>query len=123
MNWLVLLGASAAERGQWGPDGWFGRAWVLFGFCAQGVFGGRFLVQWIASERRRKSYVPLSFWYLSLVGGVMLLLYAAYWKRDPVVTIGQMSGCVVYIRNLMLLRDEKRSLAQTSPKEAPGGDG
>jgi lipid-A-disaccharide synthase-like uncharacterized protein len=101
-----------AERGLWWPDSWYGRSWVIFGLLAQVAFTGRFLVQWIASEKRRRSHVPILFWYLSLVGGVMLLLYAALWKHDAVVTLGQSTGIVVYVRNLMLLRHERRVLEQ-----------
>jgi lipid-A-disaccharide synthase-like uncharacterized protein len=111
MNVLLPLAVAAAERGQWWPDSTIGRCWVLFGFAAQAIFTGRFLVQWIASERRGRSHVPLVFWYMSLAGGVMLFLYAAFWKRDPVVTLGQTVGCVVYVRNLMLLRAERESAA------------
>ena len=108
MNSAFLLAVAASERGAWWPDSWFGRFWVIFGLAAQAAFTGRFLIQWIASERRGKSYVPISFWYLSLVGGAMLLTYAVFWKRDVVVTLGQTTGCVVYVRNLMLLHREKK---------------
>jgi len=104
---MLLVAVSAAERGQWWPDSWYGRFWVAFGLGAQLIFTGRFLVQWIASEVRRKSYIPPAFWYLSIAGGMMLLTYAVFWKRDPVVTIGQTTGLVVYVRNLMLLHREK----------------
>ena len=77
--------------------------WLLLGFGAQGLFSGRFLVQWIASERRRRSVVPKAFWYLSLGGGAMLLAYAIH-RRDPVFILGQAAGLVVYVRNLMLWR-------------------
>ena len=77
--------------------------WLIFGFCAQAAFAARFIVQWIASERRGRSVVPLSFWWLSLVGGVTLLAYAVH-KRDPVFIIGQASGLVVYSRNIVLIR-------------------
>ena len=79
-------------------------AWVLLGLLGQALFAGRFLVQWVASERRRTSVVPVSFWYLSLAGGIALLVYAAWFRRDPVFTIGQSAGLVVYARNLMLIR-------------------
>ncbi len=115
MNWMLPLAVSAAERGQWWPDSWVGRIWVLFGLSAQAAFTARFLIQWIASERRGKSYVPIAFWYLSLVGGAMLFTYAAFWKRDIVVMMGQTVGCVVYIRNLMLLHREKRLGADEEP--------
>ena len=105
LPWVLAL--SAAERGLWWPQSWFGRFWVLFGFAAQAVFTGRFLVQWIASEKRGKSYVPTAFWYLSLAGAAMLLTYAVVWKRDPVVALGQTTGGFIYVRNLMLLRRER----------------
>ena len=114
MSWMLPLAVSAAERGEWWPESWVGRCWVIFGFLAQAIFTARFLVQWIASERRRKSHVPIAFWYLSLAGGLMLFAYAALWKRDPVVTLGQTVGCIVYIRNLMLLRAERRSASAST---------
>ena len=106
MVWALTLAVSAVERSQWWPGSWVGRAWVVFGLCAQAAFAARFLVQWVASERRGTSYIPLPFWYLSLVGGVMLLIYAV-WVRNPVFALGQAAGCFVYVRNLMLLRREK----------------
>ena len=80
--------------------------WVLFGFFGQFVFAMRFIVQWIISEKRKESVVPLSFWYLSICGGIILLIYAVY-KKDPVFVIGQGSGLIVYIRNLMLITKKK----------------
>jgi len=81
--------------------------WVLFGFFGQFVFAMRFIVQWVISEKRKESVVPLSFWYLSLCGGIILLIYAVY-KQDPVFVIGQASGLIVYTRNLMLITKKKR---------------
>ncbi|MCX8044397.1 MAG: lipid-A-disaccharide synthase N-terminal domain-containing protein [Desulfobacterota bacterium] len=81
--------------------------WVLFGFLGQAAFSARFLVQWIVSERKRESVVPVSFWYLSLIGGLILFLYAIY-KRDPVFIVGQGSGVIVYIRNLVLIYRKQR---------------
>ncbi|HXO27334.1 MAG TPA: lipid-A-disaccharide synthase N-terminal domain-containing protein [Thermoanaerobaculia bacterium] len=63
------------------------------------LFSGRFLVQWVASERRKTSIVPRSFWYLSIAGGATLLGYALY-KRDPVFILGQSAGLLIYARNL-----------------------
>jgi lipid-A-disaccharide synthase-like uncharacterized protein len=77
--------------------------WLLFGFIGQAVFAGRFLVQWIASERMRASIIPAAFWWLSLAGGGLLLVYAIH-RRDPVFILGQGAGLVVYGRNLALLR-------------------
>ena len=117
MSATCLLAALDAARGAWWPDSWVGRAWVLFGFAAQFVFAGRFIVQWIASERKGRSHVPLIFWYLSLVGGVMLFFYFSFWKRDMVGVAGQSTGIVVYVRNLMLLRKEKRALQAAKASE------
>lgn len=74
----------------------------LLGMAGQALFFSRFLVQWVASEKKGRSTVPLSFWYLSIGGGVLLLAYAI-WRKDPVITIGQGVGLLVYIRNLMLI--------------------
>ena len=84
--------------------------WVLFGFAAQLMFTGRFLLQWLASEKQRKSVVPIAFWYFSLIGGVMLLLYAIH-RRDPVIILGQAVGVVIYLRNLMLIYADRRRQA------------
>jgi len=80
--------------------------WVLFGFFGQAIFASRFIFQWIASEKKKESFVPLSFWYLSIAGGIVLLIYALY-KRDPVFAVGQASGLIVYVRNLMLIAKKK----------------
>lgn len=89
--------------------------WLVVGFAAQAMFTARFLVQWIASERKRQSTIPVAFWYLSLAGGVMLLAYAL-WRRDPVFVIGQGAGLVVYVRNIVLLRRAAHD-AGTGPVE------
>jgi lipid-A-disaccharide synthase-like uncharacterized protein len=77
--------------------------WLGIGLLGQALFSARFLVQWIASERRRRSVVPVAFWYLSLGGGLTLLAYAVY-RQDPVFILGQASGLFVYGRNLYLVR-------------------
>ena len=74
----------------------------LLGLLGQGLFFSRFLVQWLASEKKGRSVVPLSFWYLSLGGGGLLLFYAL-WRKDPVIVLGQAVGLFVYVRNLMLI--------------------
>lgn len=79
------------------------RIWLIVGFAGQALFFMRFLVQWIASERSRRSVVPRAFWYFSIGGGLVLFLYAIH-KRDPVFIIGQGTGLLIYARNLMLLR-------------------
>jgi lipid-A-disaccharide synthase-like uncharacterized protein len=76
--------------------------WLGIGFLGQGLFFGRWLVQWIASERSSESRVPIAFWYMSLIGGLITLTYAIY-RRDPVFISGQSLGAVVYLRNLILI--------------------
>ena len=75
---------------------------ILVGYTAQGLFSMRFVVQWIASERAGKSVVPMTFWIFSIGGGLMLLGYAIY-RRDPVFIIGQAFGVFVYLRNLQFV--------------------
>ncbi len=86
--------------------------WLLVGFLGQALFSARFLVQWLASELRRESFVPLAFWWFSLAGGVTLLFYAV-WRGDPVFITGQAFGLLVYIRNLMLIRAKSRTRVAT----------
>ena len=81
--------------------------WVVFGLAGQLLFMGRFLVQWIASEREKRSVVPLAFWYFSIGGGLILFTYACY-RGDPVFILGQSMGLFIYIRNLWLIRAEAR---------------
>ena len=76
--------------------------WLIIGFTGQGLFFTRWLVQWFRSERERESTIPLSFWYLSLIGGLITLVYAIY-RMDPVFITGQTVGNFVYLRNLMLI--------------------
>ena len=78
----------------------------MLGMLGQIFFFSRFLVQWLASEKKGQSVVPVSFWYLSIVGGGLLLFYAI-WRKDPVITLGQLVGLFVYFRNLMLIRRRK----------------
>ena len=86
-------------------DSRFELFWVLFGLFGQLLFTGRFLVQWIASERARRSVVPVAFWYFSIAGGLVLLAYAIY-RADPVFILGQTLGVVIYARNLWLIRHQ-----------------
>jgi lipid-A-disaccharide synthase-like uncharacterized protein len=82
--------------------------WIALGFLAQALFTARFLVQWIASERAGKSVIPIAFWFFSIGGGALLLVYALY-RRDPVFIAGQAFGVFVYARNLYFeLRDRRR---------------
>jgi lipid-A-disaccharide synthase-like uncharacterized protein len=82
-------------------------AWVAFGFLAQFMFFMRFVIQWIASERVKRSIVPETFWYFSLAGGFMLFLYAAH-RGDPVIMVGQLTGLFIYARNIWLIWMERR---------------
>jgi lipid-A-disaccharide synthase-like uncharacterized protein len=77
--------------------------WIAIGLAGQAAFFSRFLVQWIASERAGASVVPRSFWYLSLVGSVVLLVYSIH-RREPILALGFVPNVVVYLRNLALLR-------------------
>jgi lipid-A-disaccharide synthase-like uncharacterized protein len=77
--------------------------WVIVGFVGQALFSMRFVVQWLASERLKRSIIPNAFWYFSLAGGATLLAYAIH-KRDPVFIAGQGLGLFVYLRNLYLIR-------------------
>lgn len=80
--------------------------WLGIGLVGQSLFMMRFIVQWIHSERHQQSLIPVSFWYLSLTGGVVVLAYGLH-KLDPVIILGQLPGTVVYARNLMLIHKKK----------------
>jgi lipid-A-disaccharide synthase-like uncharacterized protein len=87
--------------------------WLYLGFAGQGLFGLRFLVQWVASERKGESIIPVYFWYLSLIGSLILLAYAIF-RRDPVFILGQCTGFIVYMRNLMLIYRKRAGAANFS---------
>lgn len=91
-------------------ESWTEFWWVAFGLFGQLMFTGRFLIQWIASERVKRSVVPIAFWYFSMAGGLILLSYAIY-RRDPVFVLGQSLGVFIYARNLWLIRQEGRGNA------------
>lgn len=80
--------------------------WLTIGLLGQGIFSARFIIQWLVSEKEKKSVIPLAFWYLSLLGGLTLLVYSIY-KKDPVFIIGQASGVFIYLRNLFLIQRER----------------
>jgi lipid-A-disaccharide synthase-like uncharacterized protein len=86
--------------------------WLVFGLIAQLSFAARFLVQWIASERAGKSVVPMAFWFFSIGGGTMTLLYGLV-KREPVIIIGQLLSNIIYIRNIMLIWKNHASGSET----------
>lgn len=115
---LILLLAVSPVRaddppaaGNWGSElranVW--DPWFIFGMVAQGVFFLRFIVQWIVSEKRKRSTIPIAFWYLSLVGGVATFVYAVH-EAQPVFMLGQALACGIYVRNLMLIYGRARRL-------------
>lgn len=86
--------------------------WVILGFVAQAFFTMRFVVQWVASERARDSVIPVAFWFFSIGGGLLLLIYALY-RKDPVFIAGQAFGLFVYLRNLyFIVSKKKRAMAE-----------
>jgi lipid-A-disaccharide synthase-like uncharacterized protein len=85
--------------------------WIIIGFVGQALFSARFIVQWLASERVKRSIIPTAFWYFSLAGGVTLLAYAIH-KQDPVFIAGQGLGLIVYLRNLYLIRSGRQKVEE-----------
>ena len=81
--------------------------WLAIGFLGQAIFSARFIVQWLVSEKEKRSVIPIAFWYLSLCGGITLLLYSIY-KKDPVFILGQSTGVFIYTRNLLLIHRERQ---------------
>ena len=79
---------------------------LVIGFIGQGIFASRFIFQWIHSERKGESSIPLIFWYLSIFGGIGLLTYAIF-RKDPVIILGQLFGILIYLRNLILIYKNK----------------
>jgi len=75
---------------------------LIIGFIGQGIFASRFVVQWIYSEKKGSSEIPIIFWYLSIFGGIGLLTYAIF-RKDPVIILGQSFGIFIYLRNLILI--------------------
>ena len=80
---------------------------LVVGFAGQAMFFMRFFVQWLYSEKHKRSMIPTAFWYFSLAGSSLLLTYAII-KKDPVFIVGQSTGFIIYIRNLILIRREQR---------------
>ncbi len=79
---------------------------LIIGFLGQGLFASRFIVQWIYSEKKGESHIPIIFWYLSIFGGIGLLIYAIF-RKDPVIISGQTFGIFIYLRNLILIYKKK----------------
>jgi lipid-A-disaccharide synthase-like uncharacterized protein len=90
----------------WSDSAW----WLAFGLLGNACFFSRFLLQWIASERAGESVVPMAFWYLSLVGSVILLVYALR-KQDPIFILAYLPNAAVYLRNIALVRRKRGALA------------
>ena len=86
--------------------------WTAVGFLGQAFFSMRFIVQWISSERVRRSVIPTAFWYFSVLGGVVLLAYAIH-REDPVFILGQGAGLIIYARNLYFILRERSHAAAT----------
>jgi len=80
--------------------------WISVGFIGQALFSGRFIVQWLKSEREKKSVFPIAFWYFSIAGGIILAAYAIY-RKDPVFIVGQLTGLLIYFRNLYFVLREQ----------------
>lgn len=89
--------------------------WLGIGFLGQALFSMRFLIQWIASERIRRSVVPVAFWYFSILGGITLLAYAIH-REDPVFIVGQAAGLVVYGRNIYFIWRGRKQDADKAPE-------
>ena len=81
---------------------------LVIGFLGQALFASRFIFQWIYSEKIGKSSIPIIFWYLSIFGGIGLLIYALF-RKDPVIIVGQMFGIFIYLRNLILIYRKKKN--------------
>ena len=92
------------------------RTWLVIGFIGQGLFSARFFLQWLNSEKLKKSVIPPAFWYFSIAGGATLLAYAIH-RQDPVIIVGQASGLVIYFRNLQFLWRDRRGQAVTPQRE------
>lgn len=82
--------------------------WLAVGFFGQAIFGLRFFLQWLASERVKRSVVPVAFWYCSIAGAAILFSYAV-WREDPVFMLGQSAGLFIYLRNLYFIRRNRQS--------------
>jgi len=85
--------------------------WLIVGFVGQFFFFMRFFIQWLASEKKKKSVIPVAFWYFSLGGSMLLLIYALY-RKDPVFILGQSMGLFIYCRNLVLIARHKEIKAR-----------
>jgi lipid-A-disaccharide synthase-like uncharacterized protein len=92
--------------------------WLVVGFSGQALFSARFVIQWISSERAKKSVIPMAFWWCSIGGSLVLLTYAIS-RRDPVFILGQSMGFFIYVRNLHLLHRERKQLVHAADGNGP----
>jgi len=93
--------------------------WFIIGFTGQVVFGGRFILQWIASEYKKRSYVPVAFWYISLAGSLILLAYSIH-RKDLVFMLGLSLNTLIYVRNLHLIYKHAGKSASGEPAGTAG---
>lgn len=91
---------------------------VIVGFSGQGLFAMRFIIQWLKSEGEKRSVIPLAFWYFSIGGGMVLLLYAI-WRKDPVIICGQGLGLFIYLRNLYFIHAGPKAESAKAAAKAP----
>ncbi len=87
--------------------------WTIFGLVANLLFASRFVIQWYVSERLKRSVIPVQFWYLSIAGSLMMLVYAIYIGKIPLI-LGFLFPSIIYVRNLMLIRRQERSSKLTA---------
>lgn len=128
-RWAARPRWELAILGFFNISSWNNLVWILLGLAGQGCFFGRMFIQWIVSEKERKSVVPELFWWFSFFGGAILFTYFV-WRVDIVGVLGQSTGVVIYARNLRLIHKQKRRLArdgqdlpeQGSPQEPQQGD-
>jgi len=107
----VVLTAEAEGSAQWKNELWNNIVdpWFIFGMGAQGLFFLRFIIQWIVSEKRKRSTIPVVFWYISLAGAAATFVYAVH-EAQPVFMLAQVLACIIYIRNLMLIYQRPRRI-------------
>ena len=100
---------------------WFtvDHVWALIGFAGQALFASRFIVQWLQSEREGRSVIPVTFWYCSLFGGIVMLAYTIH-LQSVSLSLGQASGLIVYARNLYLISRERNLLRAAAEQPASG---
>ncbi len=89
--------------------------WLIVGFTGQALFSGRFLIQWIVSERAKQSLVPTAFWLFSIGGGAVMLIYAIY-REDPVFIAGQAGGLLIYFRNIWFIMKNAKEQSAKPPR-------